>query len=113
MSDSHEHDGKLCASCRKAMLGWVDEIGALDRHLAMLGELCEAAEEAHLGGATIAELGVAIRNYRERRAIIDYYFMGGELVTLATVNLDEDHSLVRGELARLLERPAARRRRLC
>lgn len=109
VNETKENDGRLCKECRRTLLPWFDEMGALDRHLAMLGALCQAAEERYLDGETIAELGITLRRYRERKAILDFYFLGKELVSLESVNLDEDHPLVRGELTRLSERPRKRR----
>ncbi len=105
-------DGVLCGSCRLALLRWVDELSPLDRELALLSGLCEAAAQGDgLDGETVAALGAAIQRHRERRALLDYCFLGRELITLAVVGLDEGEAAVRGELTRF--GGPGRRRRLC
>jgi len=94
-------DGVLCKACREALLRWADELSPLDRELSLLGTLCEVVGDDGVDGEALMALGAAIHRHRKRRILIDFAFLGRDLITLGVAELEEDDPTVQGELLRL------------
>lgn len=86
-----------CSRFREVAFGYLEESENLDGSLSLLADLLLAATQLEaLTNETLSELGASLRNYLERRRMVEHFYFGRPLRPLGT-----DDYLVASELLRL------------
>jgi hypothetical protein len=71
-----QNKGLLCPTCKTAISGYFDEVGGHDLRLRFIADMCMAAHDKIEAVESIDELGAMIREYIERRRLLEHYFLG-------------------------------------